>query len=96
MDREVVWARPAAADLEAIVENIGRDSEAYAASFAREVQEAARSLSVFAERGQVVPEFDLPEIRELLVRPYRIVYRVEPDRVVILTVIHGARRTRRA
>jgi toxin ParE1/3/4 len=95
MDRNVVWTEPAARDLEAIVQNIARDSEAYATSFAREIREAARSLSVFAERGQRVPEFDLPEIREFLVRPYRIVYRVEPERVVILTVIHGARRARR-
>ena len=58
----------------------------------QEVKEAAASLTEMAERGQIVPEFGDSSIRELLVRPYRLVYRVQPEQVTILAVIHGARR----
>ncbi len=58
----------------------------------RRVKEAADSLREFADRGQVVPEFDNLAIRELLVSPYRLVYRVKDDQVIILALVHGARR----
>jgi plasmid stabilization system protein ParE len=64
----------------------------YAAAFVREVKEASESLSEMAERGQIVPELRDPSIRELLVRPYRLVYRVGGEQVMILAVIHVARR----
>ena len=96
MARKVEWTDPAWDDLAAIAEYIARDSEYYAAAFVQEMKEAAGSLAEFAERGQVVPEFGDPSIRELLVKSYRLVYRVSERRVVILTLIHGARRIGRA
>ena len=96
MARKVEWTDPAWDDLAAIAEYIARDSEYYAAAFVQEMQEAAASLAQFAERGQIVPEFDDPSIRELLVKSYRLVYKVSEKRVVILTLIHGARRIGRA
>ena len=92
MARKVEWTDPAWDDLAAIAEYIARDSEYYAAAFVQEIKEAAASLAEFAERGQIVPEFADPSIRELLVKSYRLVYRVSEKRVVILTLIHGARR----
>jgi plasmid stabilization system protein ParE len=38
-----------------------------------------------------VPEFDYPEIREIIEPPYRILYRVDTARIDVLTVFHGAR-----
>ena len=92
MARQVDWTDPAWDDLAAVAEYIARDSEYYAAAFVQEIKEAAASLAGFADRGQVVPEFGDPAIRELLVKSYRLVYRVSEKRVVILTLIHGARR----
>jgi toxin ParE1/3/4 len=34
---------------------------------------------------------DLENIRELLFYNYRIIYRFETDRILVLTIIHGAR-----
>lgn len=87
MAREVVWTEPAWEDLEAASEYIARDSEYYAAAFVREVKEAAESLSEFAERGQIVPELRDPTTRELLIRPYRLVYRLSSSQVTIIAVI---------
>jgi len=95
MAREIVWTEPALEDVEAAAAYIERDSPAYAAAFVREVLDATASLSDLPMRGQVVPEFADPSIRELLVSPYRLVYWVERKRVLILALIHGAARERR-
>jgi len=95
MAREVVWAESAHRDLEAIAEYIARDSEHYAAVVVREMIEAGRSLGEHAHRGQVVPEFQDQDLRELLVRPYRLIYRIDGGVVLVLAVIHGAQRWRR-
>jgi plasmid stabilization system protein ParE len=41
--------------------------------------------------GRGVPEIDRHDIREVIVQNYRIIYRLLPDEVEILTVHHGAR-----
>lgn len=92
MAREVVWTEPARDDVEAAAEYIARDSEVRAAALVQEIRAAAESLAEMAERGQIVPEFGDASIRELLLRPYRLVYRVLPEKVIILALIHGARR----
>ncbi|HVR41786.1 MAG TPA: type II toxin-antitoxin system RelE/ParE family toxin [Thermoanaerobaculia bacterium] len=44
-------------------------------------------LEAFPESGRVVPEIGLPEYREVVYRhSYRVIYRVEKNRVAILTV----------
>jgi len=95
MARRVVWADPAWEDLESAAGYISRDSPSYAAAFVQEVRLAVESLSELAERGQIVPEFQDSTIRELLVRPYRIVYQISPDEERIVAVVHGSRRLRR-
>lgn len=92
MARQVVWTDQVWEDLEAAAEYIARDSEAYAAAFVEEMKGAATSLSEMAERGQIVPETGDPSIRELRVRPYRLVYQLSERQVKILAIIHGARR----
>ena len=93
MAREVIWTEPAWHDLEAAADFIARDSESYAAAFVQEVKDSMASLTQFAERGRWVQEFGNQRIRELLVRPYRLIYEVSDDRVLVLALIHGARRT---
>jgi plasmid stabilization system protein ParE len=39
----------------------------------------------------VVPELGDPEIRERFVYSYRVIYRLEPDRLLIVAVVHGRR-----
>jgi len=91
MDRRVVWTEAAWLDLEQVTGYIARDSPHYAASFAREVRDASRSLFRFAERGRCVPELDTPGIREIFVRSYRLLYSLSGETVHILGLIHGVR-----
>ena len=92
MAREVIWTEPAWRDLEAAAEFIARDSESYAAAFVQEVKDSVTSLTQFAEMGRMVQEFGDQRIRELLVTPYRLIYEVSDYQVLVLALIHGARR----
>ncbi len=74
MARKVNWAYEAATDLEALAEYIARDSAFYASAFVQEIRDASRSLNEFSERGRIVPELGNPNIRELFVREYRLIF----------------------
>src|SRR4030042_964610 len=91
MDRKVIWSYEATDDLDALAEYIARDSSFYAAAFTQQVLDISRSLNVFSERGRIVPELGNPDIRELLIREYRLIYNIEQSRVVILAFVHGTR-----
>ena len=91
MARTVVWAEAAARDLDEAAEFIARDSPYYAAALVREARAAGRSLRAFAERGRIVPEAGLEDLRELFVQSYRLIYQVEARKVSVLAFVHGAR-----
>jgi len=88
---QLVWSPSALASLAETCEYIGRDSEYYAKLFAQRIFSAAEMLVLFPESGRVVPEYDRPDLRELLFQNYRIVYRIKGNQVQIAAVVHGAR-----
>jgi len=55
------------------------------------VVDKTRSLVLFPDMGRMVPELQKPMIREVLVAPYRIIYRRDETEVVILAVHHARR-----
>ncbi len=85
------WTEPSFSDLGSIRDYIGRDSQYYAYQFIARIIEAAESLIKHPLMGRIVPEAEDETIRELLFQSYRIMYRVEANRVLILTVVHGSR-----
>ena len=87
----VRWTELAWNGVESAAEYIARDSPRYAAALVREARDAARSLRQLAERGRVVPEENDPNIRELFVQSYRLIYRLRGNEVEIINFIHGAR-----
>ena len=87
------WTDQAIADLAAIRAFIEQDSPHYASVVVARLIRAVDQLKDFPESGRVVPEFDRKAVREIVERPYRIIYRVVgKDEIQILTVHHGARR----
>jgi plasmid stabilization system protein ParE len=86
------WSNFAVSDLELIKEYVSRDSEFYAARLVERVIQSVEILSSFPHIGRYVPEAEgIPNIREVISNPYRIIYRTEEYRVLILAVIHSAR-----
>ncbi len=91
MDFEVKWSPEATEDLESIAEYIARDSEFYARAVATGVLSISRSIHEFPFMGRVVPEIGDEHIRERFVYSFRLVYRIEPECILVVAVIHGKR-----
>ena len=88
----VTWSREAGENLVDIEEFIGRDSLERAVRFVDALIDQTESILADNPRsGRTVPEIGNPDIRELIYRGYRIVYRLNVDRIDILTVIEGHR-----
>lgn len=88
----VVWTQPARDDLRKIRDYIARDSAHYARLVTERLVSAVDRLRLHPLSGRVVPELVRATLREVIEGTYRIVYRVTPDEVQILTVVHTARR----
>jgi plasmid stabilization system protein ParE len=89
--RKVVWTNTGQNTLDEAVAYIAKDSLSAALQLLETALDTAESLSLFSERGRTVPELQQPNIRELLVGKYRMIYERFDDRVEILGFIHGAR-----
>jgi plasmid stabilization system protein ParE len=77
--------------LDAICLFIARDWPQAAELFARHAFETAERLESFPRSGRVVPELSRPDVRELIVGSYRMIYHLAGDEASILTLHHGAR-----
>jgi toxin ParE1/3/4 len=91
MVQKVIWTVSAYRDLQNIVEYISQDSMYYAISFYDNVMDKAQTLNEFPHRGRVVPEMGDPDMRELFIHRYRLIYKLTAENVIITTIIHGAR-----
>jgi len=88
---KLIWTHEAIAQLTEIEDYIAKDSPERAARFVEQLIEHAESLSDEPRMGRTVPEIANPDIRELLVKKYRIVYRLNENCIEILTVFEGHR-----
>ncbi|MGV1099379.1 type II toxin-antitoxin system RelE/ParE family toxin [Thiovibrio sp. JS02] len=87
---KVIWASVAEDDLKNIILYIAEDSLANAEIIFEKIKEKASSLKQFPERGRFVPELQEQGIflyRELIVSPWRIIYRISDKKVYILSVL---------
>jgi len=91
---KVVWTTEALGKLDEIERFIAQDSQQRASAFIDLLLAKGDSIASFPEMGRVVPELSRPEIREILVGNYRMVYKATPAQIVILTVFEGHRSLR--
>ena len=93
MDFKIFLSDQALSDLERIVAYIAPHNAVAAERMGNRLLDAALSLNAFPERGRMVPEFRRVELREIIFRSYRIIYRInDADKSVeIVRFWHGAR-----
>ncbi len=84
----VIWSIPAKHDLKRIHDYIAEDSKHYALKVSQEFVVRSEALLDFPKMGRVVPEIGNPNIRELIIHSYRLIYEVSPNRIEIIAVIH--------
>lgn len=87
----VIWSTPARNDLKQIFEYIAQDSTFYARKVVKNIVEKSMTIKDFPKRGRVVPEINEPNIREIFIYSYRLMYQITPKNIYILGVIHGKR-----
>ena len=87
---DIIWAGVAENDLKEIIEYIATDSPANALKTLKKIKQKASSLYTLPERGRIVPELQDQGIllyRELIVPPWRIIYRISEMKVYVLSVL---------
>lgn len=77
-------------DLERIADYIALDNPARAVSFLQELRSKCLALADMPERFPLVPRYEASGVRRRGHGNYLIFYRVEPEKVVIVHVLHGA------
>ena len=88
---KIEWTSSAVRDVKSLRDYIAQDSEWYADRFAERVIQAVENLAAYPLMGRKVLEADEDAIREIFFRRYRIMYRVETPRILVLMVIQGGR-----
>lgn len=78
----------AKAKLRAIRAHIAEDAPQHAEAMIDRVTRHAEKIGDFPRAGRMVPEYRLDTLREVLEQPYRIIYRIGPDQIEVLTVMH--------
>jgi len=85
---KIIWTELAVEKIEEFADYIALDKPSVALKWVRKIQRSVNKLKNFAEAGRKVPEIKRRDIREIIEGNYRIIYRVESDRISILTVRH--------
>jgi addiction module RelE/StbE family toxin len=87
----VCWTENAIDHLANIYEYIAFNSPTYARRMIDRITRRSEQIAEHALSGRKVPEFDAEDVREVIEKPYRIVYRIKPGQIDVIAVIHGAR-----
>ena len=91
MAYEVEWAASALDHLVEQLEFIARDSPSYAAALSVKAEKAAGTLADLPHRGRLVPEYRDPQVREIPVGSYRLIYRVGESNIAVIAFVHTRR-----
>ncbi len=87
----VKWTRNALDELDEIAKYISRDSPKFAKILVNQMFETAKHLEQFPKLGRIVPEYNNPDLREIIYKNYRIIYLIKRDQLEIISLIHGSR-----
>ena len=91
---DVQWSERAETDLASIIEYIARGSPANAYEVFKTIRRKASNLYIFPDRGRIVSELQsqgIAQYRELIVVPWRIIYRISQRKVYVLSVLDSRR-----
>lgn len=87
---KIIWS-PLAIDRAAeIVDYIAQDKPLAAQKWIETIFSKVDSLELSPEIGRIVQEIDDNQFRELIYQNYRIIYKIDYNQILILTIRHGA------
>ena len=88
---KIKWSDAAKSDLKGIIEYLSQDSPQYAEYLYERIFESIENLKSFPEMGRRVPELKNPNMREIILQNYRVIYQYFKDKIEIITIFHGKR-----
>ncbi len=91
---EVVWAEVAEKDLREIIGHIASERPNAARDILKKIKHSASDLRTSPERGRIVPELldqGIHIYRELIIPPWRLIYRVSDHNVCVLSLLDSRR-----
>jgi plasmid stabilization system protein ParE len=91
---EIYWSSPAEKDLDEITEFISHDSVNSALLLFDKIKRKCNSLQFSPYRCRIVPELkkiDIDAFRELILNPYRVIFKISNDSIFIMAVLDGRR-----
>lgn len=83
---KIIWSPLSVGRLEKIYEFIAESNSVIAGKIIKKIFSKVDSLTSFHERGRKVSEANRDDIREIFESEFRIIYKVESKRIVILTI----------
>ena len=84
----VHWTDRAKTRLRLIHDHIAKDAPLVASQVVERLLQRSIQIGDLPSSGRAIPEYKREDMREILERPYRIIYRILPDRIDIITVMH--------
>ncbi len=88
---EIKWTDNALQEFDNIANFISKDSPKYAQILVKQIYEMISHLEQFPKFGRKVPEYNDPNLREILYKNYRIIYLIKQKHIEIISIIHGSR-----
>lgn len=88
---KVAWTEHAYAQLDEAMAFIARDRPETAMVWLEHILDAGASLAELPDRGRIVPEAAREDVRELIISPYRLIYRRDARTVTVTMVVHERR-----
>ena len=88
---KIIWTREAINNLLEIEEFISQNNPVKATEFIDYIIEQSEFLKETPNIGRVVPEISKSNIRELIVKNYRIVYQQIDNEILIITLFEAHR-----
>ena len=86
---KIIWSPLAVDRASEIAEYIAQDNPTAAENWVTALFTHVEQLKKYPESGRIVPEIKINFFRELVYGNYRIIYRLEENRISILTIRHG-------
>lgn len=86
----VHWTNTAIDHLLSIYEYVSHDSNVYADRLMDRLTRRSQQIGTFPRSGRSVPEYEAPDIREVIEGSYRIIYRIKEEQIDVLAVMHSA------
>ncbi len=86
---KIIWSPRSKSQLIEFAEYIASDKPEAAHRWLENVFKEVEKLKVFPKSGRKVPELNQDKIREIIFGNYRIIYKIEVEEIIIVSVRHG-------